>query len=74
VNKKPNIKDRVRLTKGFLRNTGQMAGVEAHSKWEIVNCDCTLCEKGPFVAVNEPSIDNPNQSRHINYHNLEKCR
>ncbi len=65
---------RVRLTGDFLRNTGQIAGGEGLSRWTTVLCTCGLCKTGRFVAVDEPSTDDPNRSRHINAGNLEKCR
>ncbi len=72
--KAPLVGTRVRLTGEFLRNTGQMAGGEGQSKWTTVDCRCGLCKTGRFVAVDEPSIDAPDRSRHINADNLEKCR
>ncbi len=71
---KPEPGTTVRLTGEFLRNTGQQAGGEGHSKWIVVECGCGLCGVGKFLAVDEPGIDNPDRPRHINYANLEKCR
>lgn len=65
---------RVRLTGTFLRNTGQMAGGEGQSRWTTVPCGCGLCKGGGFVAVDEPSIDDPSRPRHFNAGNLEKAR
>lgn len=49
---------RVRLTGIFLRNTGQIAGGEGQSRWNIVECHCGLCtvrgDGFAFVAVDEP--------------------
>ena len=85
--KKITVGCRVRLTGDFLRNTGQVCGGEGQSKWNVVECDCGLCETGDYVAVNQPHIcqsdptgyeDLPVEKRpkyrHINIHNLETCR
>ncbi len=80
----PPFGSKVRLTGIFLRNTGQIAGGEGQSRWLTVECPCRLCEKGDFVAVNEPHLcqedprgfediapeDRP-KWRHINAANLE---
>jgi hypothetical protein len=68
---KPEPGTRVRLTREFLRNTGQYVGGEGLSRWIIQVCSCGLCKKGgPFVAVDE--IDPLGRARHFNFGNLEK--
>lgn len=62
--------DRVRLTAAFLRNTGQIVGGEGHAVWTVVPCDCGLCKGGRFVAVDQPSSDDPIKNRHILAANL----
>lgn len=51
---------RVRLTGRFLRNTGQQAGGEGASTWEIVACGCDGCQRNDddfrLVAVNQPHL------------------
>ena len=74
MNAKPTPGVRVRMTGEFLRNTGQFAGQDAHARWIVQECSCGLCKGGRFVAVNERSVDNPDAARHINIHNLERCR
>ena len=75
------IGDRVRLTRAFLRNTGQYKGRDAAGRWTVVACDCGLCTRGGFVAVNERSLyaDSPGNEdmppqRHFNAGNLERVR
>lgn len=74
MTKAPAVGTRVRLTGEFLRNTGQIAGGEGQSKWTTVACSCGLCQGGRFVAVDQPSTDDPTRSRHIHAGNLERCR
>ena len=71
---KPAVGARIQLTGEFLRATGQFAGFESHSKWTVVACDCGLCQKGPYIAVDQPSADDPTRNRHMNYANVEPCR
>jgi hypothetical protein len=74
--------DHVRLTGDFLRWTGQIAGGAGQSIWTVVECPCSLCRDGKFVATNQPSVfdddtdDGRDQHcpRHINAHNLERAR
>ena len=65
---------RVRFTAQFLRNTGQIAGGEGLSVWEVKDCNCELCKTGRFIAVNQESIFNDGSLRHIMQVNLEKVR
>lgn len=82
------IGDRVRLTGAFLRNTGQIAGGEGQSRWTVTACLCSLCKDGRFVKTDElrqnggldtftpdELANEPHLAyRHINAHNLERCR
>lgn len=68
--KRLNIGDPVKLTGSFLRSTGQIVGGEGQSTWIIVACDCALCKSDRFVAVNEPSYDDPQRPRHMAVGNL----
>ena len=76
---KPEVGQRVRLTGEFLHNTRQIAG-EGQSKWVVRLCGCGLCTGSDFVAVDQPmeQLTGPERftggDRHINFHNLEKCR
>jgi len=70
----PKPGTRVRFTGEFLRNTGQTAGGEGQSRWTTQPCTCGLCRDGRFVAVDQPSTDDPSRARHINALNLEVCR
>lgn len=74
MKRKPAPGVRVRLTGEFLRNTGQLAGGDGASRWIVQACDCGLCKVGPYIAVDEPSTDEPSQARHVNYGNVEPCR
>ena len=65
------VGDRVQLTGKFLRSTGQIAGGEGQSVWTIVNCPCSMCASGMYVAVNEPSYDDPERPRHMAEANLK---
>ncbi len=65
---KPGTK--VRLSGVFLRNTGQMTGGEGLSKWTVVECDCSLCASGRFVAVDEPGGATLSGHRHFAEANL----
>jgi len=67
----PTPGTRVRLTDAFLRNTGQVVGGEAFARWTVVSCPCGLCQTGRFVAVDQPSTDDPDRSRHVAVANLE---
>lgn len=71
---KPDPGARVRLTGEFLRNTGQIAGGEGSARWIVQPCSCGLCKTGRFIAVDQPSTDDPGQARHINAGNVEPCR
>jgi hypothetical protein len=64
--------DRVRLTRQFLKNTGQY-GSEGHSRWTVTACDCSMCASGQFVATDETSQFGDG-ARHFNSHNLERVR
>jgi hypothetical protein len=46
--------DTVRLTRNFLRWTGQITGGEGHSRWTVLACECKACAQGHFVLTNEP--------------------
>lgn len=74
MKQQPQPGTRVRFTGEFLRNSGQIKGGEGQSRWTVVECTCGLCMVGTYVAVNQPSHDDPSQQRHINFFNLEKCR
>jgi hypothetical protein len=63
--------DRVRLTGAFLRSTGQHTGPEGLSRWRVVQCDCGLCRRGGFTAVDEQGEHGP---RHIATANLERAQ
>ena len=73
---------RVRLTGIFLKNTGQHAGSEGQSVWQVTPCDCLACRacgeweepnSMPLVAVNEVIArdDEEVRWRHIAAYNLE---
>lgn len=64
----------MRLTSKFLRNTGQIAGDEPSTIWNVVSCDCGLCSRGEFYAVDQPSYSDPDRPRHILRANLEVVR
>lgn len=70
------IGDRVRLSAAFLRNTGQGRGGEGRKVWAVVACpDCGLCNKGDYVAVNEPSrfaLPGEPPNRHFAVGNLKR--
>ena len=70
---------RVRLTGEFLRNTGQIAGGDGQSRWNVRPCACGLCAGGDFVAVDEHSLfwdpaEPETTWRHFRRENLEPCR
>jgi hypothetical protein len=70
----PPVGSRVRLTGKFLRSTGQYTGQEGLSRWTVMaHPGCKMCERGQFVAVDEPSSSLPREPRHINIFNLERC-
>jgi len=48
---------RVQLTGYFLKATGQQRGGEGSKKWKVVTCECGLCARGEFVAVDEPTSE-----------------
>ena len=70
---------RVRLTGYFLKNTGQQAGGEGQSVWQIAPCECRSCDDWegpncmPLVAVNEVVARSGEEPRwrHIAAYNLE---
>jgi hypothetical protein len=63
--------DRVQLTGRFLQSTGQVAGGEGQSVWTVVACPRSMCASGRFVAVNEPSENDPSRPRHMAEANLK---
>lgn len=72
---------RVRLTKKFLRSTGQITGPEPFKRWTVIACPCRST-----VAVDEPFADptyftdaekiaHPCLTwRHVNPANLERVK
>ena len=60
----------VRFTGRYLRNTGQVVGVEGLGRWIVVACECGLCNTGEFVALNERKYDGEGQ-RHVNVGNMQ---
>lgn len=60
--------DRVMLTAGFLKLTGQIVGGEGFSRWTVMPCDCDACKTNRFVATDEISVDG--RYRHIKVGNL----
>jgi len=64
--------ERVRLTRTFLRNTGQCTGREPLSVWTIQTCKCELCKTGRFVATDQVDPED-GTARHINAANLERA-
>lgn len=73
MKKKPEPGTRVRMTRQFLRNTGQVSGGDASSKWTVQECGCGLCRLGRHVATDQASYDGSGP-RHIAFANLEKTR
>jgi len=55
--KRFQVGDVVRLTGAFLRNTGQIAGVEGRLTWIVQACPCRLCAEGGFVLTDQPRQD-----------------
>lgn len=47
---------RVRMTRAFLRNTGQFTGADANGKWIVQDCPCDHCQRGEWIATDEPAI------------------
>lgn len=73
---KPEPGTRVRMTRTFLRNTGQFTGTDAHAVWTVQACECGLCKVGPYILTDQP-LTNAHDDiafRHINFCNLEKAR
>jgi hypothetical protein len=71
---KPPAGTVVRFTGTFLRNTGQITATPgARVRWAVIACDCGLCVRGRFVAVDEPSID-AGGPRHMAIGNLERVK
>jgi hypothetical protein len=64
--------ERVRLTRTFLRNTGQFSGREPLSVWTIQTCECELCKTGRFVATDQVDPED-GTARHISAGNLERA-
>ena len=64
--------ERVRLTRTFLRNTGQVSGPEPLSVWTIQTCECELCTTGRFVATDQVDPDD-GTARHFNAVTLERA-
>ncbi len=74
------INTTVRFTVAYLRNTGQFMGRAGHDRWQVVDCQCSLCALGGFVAVNETAYrygdEGPDASpwRHIAEGNLQAVK
>ena len=59
---RPPVGSRVRYTGVFLRNTGMMTGSAGQAVFEVLSCDCTLCQQGEHVRIND--------DRHIHIGNV----
>jgi hypothetical protein len=57
---------RIRFTGQYLRQTQQARGEEGRKVWTVQPCPCRLCTSGDFVAVDEPSVLDPGEPRHLN--------
>lgn len=77
------IGTRVRLTRKYLRNTGQQFTGEGRNRWTVVKCDvgvpgpCSLCRVGQHVAVDQQVSmydgTSATMARHIAVAHLEVC-
>lgn len=80
-----NAGDKIRLTRAFLRSTGQYAGQDANATWTVQACDCARCASGEYVATNQSAIidyftaeelaaEPYLRMRHLNASNIERRR
>jgi len=61
----PKVGDQFQLTGKFLKSTGQLVGGEGQNVWRVVDCECSLCASGNFVASDERSEIESRKYRHF---------
>lgn len=68
--KKYPVGTKVRFTGVFLKSTGQIAGEEGQKWFTVMECACSLCTTGDYLAVDEPNVFDEIKYRHIAVTNL----